>query len=342
MPDDIGFEAAVALFIAMTAVITVAGTAMAGVVDRLADRTGLGEALAGVLLLAAATSLPDFAATLSAAVDDRPELAMSNITGSMAANFVFLAVADAFHRKANLEHAAASSANLVQAALFIALLTLPLIAATAPELAFFGVHPVTPVIVGAYLLGMRLVHQAYRQPMWLPRNTPQTEADVPDAKNRDLSLARLWLVFIALTATTGFAGWTIMESAKVITASTGLKDGIAGGLFTAFATSLPELVTTIAAVRMGALTLAVSNILGTNAFNVLVIAAADIGFRSGSIHHAISPAQVGWGLIVILMTAVLLLGLVQRQTYGPGRIGFESGLVLLLYVLGLTILALQP
>ncbi|HEX7720093.1 MAG TPA: sodium:calcium antiporter, partial [Woeseiaceae bacterium] len=332
--------AALSLLVAMAVVIAFAGTAMAKTVDRLADRTGLGEALSGVLLLAAATSVPDFAATLSASLDGRPVLAISNVTGSMAANLVFLVIADAFYRKANLEHAAASGAILMQAALFIALLSLPLIAATTPAVSLWGMHPVTPIIVVAYVFGLRLVHGAQETPMWLPRETPQTADDEPDKANRHLSLRKLWVQFALLTAVTGVAGWLIMEAAKSLTDLTGLDEDIAGGLLTAVATSLPELVTTVAAVRHGALTLAVSNIFGTNAFNVVVVAVADGSFREGSIYHAISPSQIAWGVIVILMTAVLLLGLISRQKFGIGRIGFESVLVLILYGLGLTLLAI--
>lgn len=131
-----------------------------------------------------------------------------------------------------------------------------------------------------------------------------------------------------------------MEAAKSLTDLTGLDEDIAGGLLTAVATSLPELVTTVAAVRQGALTLAVSNIFGTNAFNVVVVAVADGSFREGSIYHAISQSQIAWGVIVILMTAVLLLGLISRQKFGIGRIGFKSVLVLVLYGIGLTLLAM--
>ncbi len=228
----------------------------------------------------------------------------------------------------------------MQVALFIALLSLPLIAATAPAISVWGMHPVTPIIVVAYIFGLRLVHRAQETPMWLPRYTQQTARDEPDKRNRNLSLRKLWVKFVLLTAVTGVAGWQIMEAAKSLTDLTGLDEDIAGGLLTAVATSLPELVTTIAAVRHGALTLAVSNIFGTNAFNVVVVAVADGSFREGSIYHAISPSQIAWGLVVILMTAVLLLGLISRQKFGIGRIGFESVLVLVLYGLGLALLAM--
>ena len=101
------------VFVAATGVIVFAGTLLSRTADRIADETGWGEALMGALFLAAVTSLPDLVATLTAVLDDRPELGMSNVMGSMAANLAFLAVADLTYRKANLEHAAASSSNLI-------------------------------------------------------------------------------------------------------------------------------------------------------------------------------------------------------------------------------------
>lgn len=321
----------IALFVLAATAIGLAGVRMSRVADRLADRTGMGETLAGVVLLAAATSIPDFAATLSAALDQRPRLAMSNIIGSMAANLAFLGIADIAYRKANLEHASASAANLTQAALFITLLTLPLIAAMTPAIEFAAMHPVSAIIVIVYVLGMRLVRTAQTEPMWRPRQTPHTVTDQPEPGAGRESVARLWLAFAGLTAVMAVAGWLIMDSAEAIVDSTGIDEAVAGGVFTAISTSLPELVTTIAAVRYGALALAVGNILGTNFFNVVVIAAADVAYRSGSIYHALPETQIVFGLIVILMTAVLLLGMVQRQTFGIWKIGFESALILLLY-----------
>ncbi len=323
-----------------TVVIVTAGSRLARVADELADRTGLGEALFGIFLLAGVTSLPDFAATLSAALDSRPDLAMSNIMGSMAANLVFLGIADVIYRKANLEHAAASPTNLMLAALLIVLLALPLLAIASPPVTLWGVHPVTPVITAAYLFGLHLVRTTDNKPMWFPRRTRQT---VPDKPGHYLhgNLPKAWLSFIGLAAVTGIAGWILMEGAKVISDETGLSDTLIGGLFTALATSSPELVTTIAAIRRSALTLAVSNIFGTNCFNMLVIASADVGYPGGSIYHDIAPIQMTWGLISILMTATLLMGMVRRQLYGIGRIGFESALILTVYAVALVIVMMS-
>jgi cation:H+ antiporter len=321
-------------------VIIIAGSKLAKLSDSLADQTGLGEALFGVLLLAGVTSLPDFAATLTAAIDARPNLAMSNVMGSMAANLVFLAVADIVYRKANLEHAAASAVNLMLAGLLIVLLTLPLLAVFSPSITFFNIHPITPVIIIAYISGLHLVLHTKTKPMWFPRQTCQTVADQPDTRHSS-NLTSVWITFICMAALTGIAGWVLMESAKQIADQTGISETLMGGFFTALATSTPELVTTIVAIRIGALTLAVSNIFGTNCFNMLVVAAADVGYTQGSIYHDMAPVQVIWALVSILMTATLLLGMVRRQTYGIGKIGFESALILAIYgiALGFVILS---
>lgn len=321
-------------------VIVVAGTRLARFADELADRTGMGEALFGVLLLAGVTSLPDFAATLSAAIDARPDLAMSNIMGSMAINLAFLGIADIIYRKANLEHAAASSVNLMLASLLIVFLTLPLLAIILPAPLQWKVHPITPLIVVAYLFGLHLVLRTQKKPMWFPRLTRQTVPDKPSQKYHG-SLSATWFGFIALAIVTCIAGWILMESAKVIANQTGLSDTLVGGLLTALATSTPELVTTIAAIRIGALTLAVSNIFGTNCFNMLVVAAADLGYPHGSIYADMAPVQIMWGLVSILMTAILLLGLVRRETYGIGRIGFESTLLLTVYAATISIVVVS-
>ena len=321
-------------------VIVIAGSQLARRADTLADRTGLGEALFGVLLLAGVTSLPDFAATLSAAVDGRPDLAMSNVMGSMAVNLAFLGVADIVYRKANLEHAAASPVNLMLAGLLIVLLTLPLLAIFTPTVTQWSVHPITPVIVAAYLFGLHLVHRTRARPMWFPRLTLQTVSDEPEKHHRGRS-ASVWLGFIGMAVVTGMAGWILMEAAKAIADLTGLSESLVGGVFTALATSTPELVTTIAAIRIGALTLAVSNIFGTNCFNMLVVAAADAGYAHGSIYHDMAPVQMTWGLVSILMTAILLLGLVRRETYGIGRIGFESALILGVYAVALSVVVVS-
>ena len=97
-------------------------------------------------------------------------------------------------------------------------------------------------------------------------------------------------------------------------------------------TSLPELVTTIAAVRRGALQLAIGGIIGGNMFDALFVSASDIAYREGSIFHAIGERTLFWMALVTVMTAILLMGLLRREKQGPAGIGWESVLLLLIWL----------
>jgi cation:H+ antiporter len=115
----------------------------------------------------------------------------------------------------------------------------------------------------------------------------------------------------------------------------GFNQSVAGAIFTAIATSLPELVTAVAAVRRGALTLAVGGVIGGNGFDTLFAAVADVVYRPGSLYHAAPSGgsrEVALVAGAIVMTAVLLVGLLRRERHGPAGIGLESVAVLMIYL----------
>ncbi len=329
----------ISLFVIAAIVIGLVGTRMCKVADQLADATGWGEAVVGAVFLGGSTSLSGIVTSVTAASGGHAELAVSNAVGGIAAQTAFLAVADMFYRKANLEHAAASIANLIQGTLLMSLLAIPLLASSSPQVSFWGIHPATLFIIAAYLFGLRLVSQAEEKPMWKPRYTEKTELDEPSEMSKvDVSLTRLWFEFILYAFILALAGYLIAQAGVFIAFKTGLSESLVGGLFTAVSTSIPELVVTVAAVRRGALTLAVGGIIGGNCFDLLLLAFSDIAFRSGSIYAVISQRQVFVISLTILMTGVLLLGLLQREKYGFANIGFESVLILLLYISGIGLL----
>lgn len=335
--DELGLAGAIGLFAGCTVVVVLAGTWLTRIVDQLADRTGIGEALAGAVLLGMATSLSGIVLSVVAAHKGQPELAMSNALGGIAAQTLFLTIADMCLRKVNLEHAAASIGNLMQSILLLCLLSLILVGALSPDFTIWHVHPVSPLMVIGYLYGLHIVRSGQDIAMWSPVVTRETREDVPDESSSKQSLAKLWGLFVVLAATLGFSGYLIQISATVISVETGLAQAVIGILLTSVVTSLPELVTTIAAVRRGALTLAVGGIIGGNAFDTLFAAASDVAYREGSIYHAVPDSVLLWVAIAILMTGVLLLGLVRRQKHGLGGIGFESVILIGLYCAGVAI-----
>jgi len=337
MLADLGLGLDLGLFALCALVIAVVGTRLTRIADDLADRTGLGEAVAGAVLLGAATSLSGIVLSVTAAAGGQPELAMSNALGGIAAQTVFLAVADLVYRRANLEHAAASIANLAQSGVLICLLALLLVATFSPEWVLWGVHPVTPVLFLAYGFGLRLVRDVHDLPMWAPRRTHETRTEAPDDDAMAMSLWRLWLGFLVLAAVLGGTGYLLENVATRIGSATGMSGTAVGVILTAISTSLPELVTSVVAVRRGALQLAVGGIIGGNAFDCLFAAASDVAYRDGSIYHAIPPQTLLWTALSLLMTGALLLGLIRRQEKGMANIGFESVTLIGLYALGIAV-----
>lgn len=326
-------------FIVAAFVIAVVGTKMTRIADRLADRTGWGEAVVGAVLLGGSTSLPGIVTSVTSAAGGHAELAISNALGGIAAQTAFLGLADIVYPKANLEHAAASAANLSQGTLLITLLALPLMAIATPQVTLWQIHPVSFIIPVAYIFGLRLISNARETPMWSPTKTRETHLDEGEVDEKDKSsLTSLWVRFGFYALTIGVAGYVVARSGVAIAEQTGISESVVGGLFTAISTSLPELVTSIAAVRQGALTLAVGDIIGGNSFDVLFIAFADMAYRQGSIYHALTQSQSFIIALTILMTGILLLGLLRREKHGIGNIGFESFSILLLYIGGFSLL----
>ncbi len=339
--DAMPLPALILAFLAAAGLIAVVGVQLTGKADQLADKTGIGEAIAGAVLLGMATSLSGTVVSVTAALDGQASLAFSNAVGGIAAQTAFLALADMVYRKANLEHASADLANLYQASLLTLMLGLPLAAFTMPEVSVLGMHPVSFVLPVIYVAGIRIGTQVRAAPMWHPVQTLYTREDRPEeAQDRSRNLIPLLARFALLACVLGVAGWTISKIGVQLSVRLGISATVVGALMTAVATSLPELITTLAAVRRGAVQLAVGGIIGGNTFDVLFLTAADAGYRQGSIYHAITRADLFWIAVGLVMTSILLIGLIVRERDGPGRIGVESTALLLIYAGAVTVQAL--
>lgn len=330
----------VVAFVVVAIIIGWFGIKMTKTARDLAQRTGLGEALMGAVFIGASTSLSGITTSVSAAAAGYAELAVSNGLGGIAAQTAFLALADIAYRRANLEHAAASAENLFMSSFLLALLAIHALAFSVPTLSIFSVHPATIVLIIFYLFGVHLLARTHKTPMWLPKKTSDTSSESEDKNRRHgRHLWKLWIRFAGYGIIVALAGWSLAQLAIPLGEKTGLSHGIVGGIFTAVSTSIPELVVAITAVRMGALNLAVGDIIGGNAFDTLFISVSDIAYREGPIYANVSSVEQFWLANSILMTSVLLMGLIYRERHGPGNIGLESVVLLVLYFGGLVTLS---
>jgi len=331
----------VALAVAALVVLG-ASLRLTALADVIADRTGFGEAVVGAIALGAATSLSGMVVSVTAALGGDAALAFSNGVGGIAVQTLFLAIADLTYRRANLEHAAAEPASLFQATLLLLLLSIPLLAHLIPDITVLGVNPASILLALVYVWGMRVAARVRAEPMWTAVSTDATRLDEPEDEEEAGKSARGAITaFLALMCVLAMAGWVISVIASGFITRFGLSASIVGALMTAVITSLPELVTTLAAVRRGALQLAVGGIIGGNTFDVLFLTASDIGYRQGSLYHAIGPGDLFWLATGLAMTSVLLLGLILRERNGPARIGTESIALIVLYCLAVGLAATQ-
>ena len=243
------------MFVGAAIVIAIFGVKMTHVARKLAADTGMGEAIMGAVFIGASTSLSGIIASITAAHNGHAEMAVSNALGGIAAQTFFLAVADMFYRKTNLEHAAASAENLMMGAFLITLLAMQLIAFSIPEFQVYSVHPISVIMIVSYLLGIHLLSKTHKMPMWLPRRTRDTR--VEQGKNHRRKYhpnIQFWLIFLFYSLVVGLSGFVLSKTGIAIALETGLSEGLIGGVFTAVSTSLPELVIAVTAVRLKSLT----------------------------------------------------------------------------------------
>jgi cation:H+ antiporter len=157
------------------------------------------------------------------------------------------------------------------------------------------------------------------------------EAPVP-------SVRRASLVFAGAAVLVLVAAPVMARTAQGLAEATGIAESFVGVTLLAAATSLPEVVTSVAAVRIGAYALAVGNLFGSNALNATVVLFADAAYTPGPILAAVSPQQLVAGLGAIVLMAIATGGIVHGA-----RLRFERGepdaiLLLLTYVVLLGVL----
>lgn len=334
------------LFAVAAALIWWAGTRLEHTADAISRRTGLGQAFTGMLLLAAATSLPEVATTITAVVFlNNPTLAVHNLLGGVAMQTAILAIADiAKRRKGALSFFSPRFVLLIEGVGLIALLQIIIAGVSARGTpAILGVSGWTVLLLFAYVLLMYLVYRSQGQPRWTPTRTDDVPDGVmiedvdSDAKPRGTT-ARLWWTFAGLSLIVLGGGWLATQTAEVLAEKSGLGSAFLGATLLAAATSLPELSTTIAASRNDRYTVAISNIFGSNAFDVALIALADILFRDGSILAHAEPSAVFVTTIGAIMTCIYLWGLMEREDRTVCGIGRDSAAALTLYLGAMAVL----
>jgi cation:H+ antiporter len=297
----------------------------------IAEKTGMGGTWVGLILLATVTSLPELVTGVSAVtLANAPNIAVGDALGSCVFNLAIVSVLDWLHRGESLFDRA-DVGHLLSAAfgtMLLAFVAFNLVLGSGPGTWAIGhVGLYTPVIVGFYVLAMWIVFSYEKRAM----------AQLPGkagAKDGGMTLRRAALLYAGAALLVTVAGVVLPFAGKALAEAYGWHASFVGTIFVAFATSLPELVVTIAAVRMGALDMAIANLLGSNLFDVVIIAIDDLFYLPGPILSHVSPVHAASALTAIVMNGAFIAGLVYRpKSRVFGTVGWASIFLLVAYVL---------
>jgi cation:H+ antiporter len=318
--------------------IWIAGSRLSRYSDVIAEKTGLGRTWIGLILLATVTSLPELATGVSAVtLAGAPDIALGDALGSCVFNLMIVTLLDFLQREASV-FTRASQGHILSAGFGVILIGLvgfsTSLQHTLPGLSIGHIGPSTPIILLLYGVAMRTVFRYERR---------QRAAVVEEAAEQyaDITFRRAvigYTVAAAVVVATGVLLPFVGERLAVIME---WQQTFVGTLFVAFATSVPEVVVTIAAVRLDALDLAVSNLLGSNLFDIAVIAIDDLCFVHGPLLAHVSPVQTVSSLSALMMTGVTIVGLLYRPTSRLFRaVGWSSLLLFALYLVNTYVLYL--
>ncbi len=295
-------------FACCAAVIIFSGTKLSFYGNKIADLTGMGKAWVGLILMASITSLPELITGISSvAIVNAPDLAAGDIFGSCIFNLLILSLLDS--RLKQPLFSIVKSSHIVAAICGIILLSVAglsiYIADEIPNLLW--ISSFTLIIFGVYFITVWLIFKyEHLDLIESPtENIPQSATHAADLKKVIGGYSLHALIVIGAAIFLPYFG-------EHIASHTGLGNSFFGTLFLAAATSLPELVVSLAALRMGALDMAVGNLLGSNVFNIFILGIDDVFYREGSLFRDIAPSHLLSVFVIIVMTAVVCLGLLFK------------------------------
>ncbi len=316
-------------FIGCAGVIIFSGSKLAYYGDKITELTGWGKAWVGLILMALVTSLPELITGISSvAIIKAPNLAAGDVFGSCVFNLLILSLLDARLQRPILS--SVKSSHIVAAIFGIILMTLAglaiYLAENTPTILWISSFSVLLIIV--YLIAVWGIFK-YEQAapvVSTPVLTIQSSTRSTDLKQAVTGYFLHAFIVIGAALFLPYFGQSIAEQ-------TGLGNSFFGTVFIAATTSLPELVVSMSALRLGAIDMAVGNLLGSNVFNMLILGIDDFFYREGSLFQAITPTHILPVFVTIIMSAVVGLGLVFKPSKKQfWRFSLDTFIIILLYL----------
>jgi cation:H+ antiporter len=317
-------------FLLGLAIIFFAGIKLARYGDAIAEKSGLGRVWIGLLLLAAITSVPEMVTGVSAAaLVGEPDLALGTLFGSNLFNLAILAILDIFYPYTPILSIVSQRQMLlaIGGSALIAVAGLSVLIGEGLSVVNLGWISIPSIIM--VLLYLFILRRAFRH----EQAEPETETKV--SLYNDIPLKTVWFKFILAAAAVIASGIWLSFIGEEIAQVTGWGTSFVGSLFLAISTSMPELVVTFAAVRLGAVDMAVADILGSNMFNMAIILPVDLAYIRDSIFTVVTDIHVITAVAGLLMSLLVLLGIrFHRKRKTLGIFGWYTPLLVIIYLIG--------
>lgn len=298
------------VFIFCAGTIIICGTNLSKYGDIIAEKTGLGRAWIGLILLATITSLPELMTGISSvSFAGLPDLTAGDIMGSCVFNLMILALLDPMDKSSPIFSRVGQS-HLLSGGFGVLLIGISAVSMMTvgliPSVGHIGLY--TPVIIIVYIIGIRAVY--FYEKRFINRLVAEA---VETPRYQETTLRKAAVLYAVNAVIVVAVAVALPFIAGRLAVTTGLGTTFMGTVFVAMTTSLPEVVVSVSAVRMGAPDLAIGNLFGSNMFNIVILAIDDIFYLKGPLFSNISAAHASTAMMAILMTAVALVALTYRH-----------------------------
>lgn len=330
------------IFAGAAGVIWFAGARLTRALDAIATKTGLGHVFVGMLLLGGITSLPELANVTTASAIGNPALAVNNLLGSAAINILLLAVADAIVGRRAVTSIVAQPSTMMMGALGMIILILIAALSVLGDVAA-GPLGMGSLIIGFTSLGFFWLATGYdeRSP-WTVDESEVSSVVPEDEEVPDPSIRTLWWCVLYNGVLLFAAGYALSQTGDALAGQLGLTSAIIGFALIGTATSLPELVTVIVALKLKRPEMAFGQVLGTNFINLSLLPLGDLVFAGEPVVNTLGTFETVSALLGAVLIGIFMVGLLEHRNKTIFRMGIDSAAVIAVFALGVALLASMP
>jgi cation:H+ antiporter len=322
-------------FLGVTAAILFAGSNLSKYGDVVAEKTGMGRTWVGVILMASVTSLPELITGISSvAAFELPNIAVGDVMGSCMFNLLIIALLDLVSGPTPIS-AKAQQGQVIAAGFGVLLLGLAAVGIAAapvlPAIGWISLHSVALLLVYAAAMRTVFLFEKKRIAEFVHEKAEAERYESIGLHEAYRKYALNAVVVVVAAAYLPYVGDQIAEA-------TGLGRTFVGSIFIALTTSLPELVVSIAALRLDAADLVFGNILGSNLFNLAILGLDDFFYLKGPLLADAAPAHVVTANAAMIMTAIAVIGLTYRMSKKRFFFAWDSLGILAVYIMAVSVI----